>query len=121
MKCERSQPSVGSTRKQDSGSTTMKPTGLHVWLVAEAPSLFDPDLLAMYAALLALIVGGGIVIYGTYRWYRTLKNASSSRNDDLDELARAMEDEAELAPEERERIRAALERQRQVDVQQPSD
>jgi len=92
----------------------MKPTGLHVWLVAAAPSLFDPDLLAMYAALLTLFVSGGIVIYGTYRWYRTLKNASSSRNDDLDELARAMEDEAE-------RIRAALDRQRQVDVQRPSD
>jgi hypothetical protein len=98
----------------------MKPTGLLVGLMAAAPSLFDPDLLAMYAVLLAILVSGGIVIFVTYRWYRTLKNASSNKNEDLDELARAMEDEAELAPEERERIRAALERQREGDVGRPS-
>jgi hypothetical protein len=75
-------------------------------------SLFDPELLAMYAALLAVLAAGGVIIYATLRWYRNLKNNPSTSKEDLAELAHALEDVDELAPEERERLRAALERQK---------
>ena len=101
----------------------MEPSGLHVsplgCAFAAGPTLFDPELLAMYALLLAFLVSGGIVIYVTYRWYRHLKTASSSKADDLDQLARVLEDEAELAPEEKERVRAALERQKDNAAEPP--
>ena len=99
----------------------MKPAGLATGQIVAAASLFDPELLAMYAVLLTFLVSGGIVIYGTYRWYRNLKNASSSKNDDLDQLARALENGAELAPDEKERVRAALQRQKDGDVQRPPE
>jgi hypothetical protein len=103
----------------------MKPPGLHVsplgGAFAAGRTLFDPELLAMYALLLAFLVSGGIVIYVTYRWYRRLKNAPSSKTEDLDQLARVLQDDAELAPEEKERLRAALQRQKDAAAQPPKE
>ena len=94
----------------------MQPSGPHSWLIVLAfgTPLYDPELLATYAMLLALLAGGGVAIGFTVRWYRTLDCKASSKEDDLDQLARALDDEDELALEERERIRAALERQKQA-------
>jgi hypothetical protein len=94
----------------------MQPSGPHSWLIvlAQGPPLYDPELLATYAMLLALLAGGGVAIGFTVRWYRSLNGQASSKEDDLDRLARALDEEDELALEERERIRAALERQKQA-------
>jgi hypothetical protein len=97
----------------------MKPAGLHVCLAASPSRLYDPELLATVAVLLTLLVSGGLAIYATCRWYRNLKHETSSQSDDLDQLARVMEDEDELGPEERQRLRAALQRHKQTG--QPSE
>jgi hypothetical protein len=89
----------------------MKTSGLRVCLAAA--SLFDPEVLATYAALLVALMGGGLAIYLTYRWYRTVRQPSSSRNEDLAQLERALEIAEDLEPRERDQLRAALERQRQ--------
>jgi hypothetical protein len=75
-------------------------------------SFLDSELTLLYAALLAILLAGGVAIYATYRWYRTLKQPAPTSSDDLAEFARALQQQGELAPEEAEKIRAALDRQR---------
>jgi hypothetical protein len=76
-------------------------------------SFFDPELLALYGILLLVLTGGGLIIYAAYRWYRNLKNAPSSRSDDLAQLTNIVEGQSELGADERERVLAALERARE--------
>jgi hypothetical protein len=73
-------------------------------------SLFDSELTLMYAVLLALLLAGGVVIYATCRWYRTLKQREPTSSDDLAQLARALQVQDVIDPEEAERIRIAVER-----------
>ncbi len=77
--------------------------------LAEA-SWFDPEVLLTYIALFLLLGLGATVFYTTCRWYRSLKNTPSTHGDDLAQLESALADEDELDPEERARVRAALER-----------
>jgi hypothetical protein len=75
-----------------------------------AGGLFDPDVVTTYAVLVALLVGGGLLIYAAFRWYRTLRQPTSTAGEDLAQLNLTLQEQG-LAPEELERIRAAIERQ----------
>jgi hypothetical protein len=61
------------------------------------------------ASLVAAVLSGAVAVYAAYRWYRTSKEISSTRLDDLAELEKSLQDGA-LAPEEVERVRAAIQR-----------
>jgi hypothetical protein len=74
--------------------------------------MFDSDLLTTIALLAAVVLSGGLVIYATYRWYRTLKQPASNARDDLAQLRRALK-EQRLDPDEAARVLAAIERQRE--------
>jgi hypothetical protein len=80
--------------------------------LAEA-SWFDPEVVLTYIALFLLLGLGATVFYTACRWFRSLKNAPSTRSDDLAQLESALADEEELDPDERARVRAALERNKQ--------
>jgi hypothetical protein len=76
--------------------------------------VFDAELLTTSAVLLAVMMGGAVAVWLTFRWYRNLKQSLSAPDDALAQLTRALEDEeAEFDPEDVARIRAAIERQKQ--------
>jgi hypothetical protein len=77
-----------------------------------AATIFDSELTLMYAALLALLLAGGVAIYAAYRWYRTLKQPAPTSSEDLAELVRALHEQGKLDAEEAEKVRAAAERLR---------
>jgi hypothetical protein len=88
----------------------MKTTPAHDWNCWAAASLFDPELVAMYAVLLIVLVCGGIAIHAAYRWYRNLKQPSLTSSEDLAQFARTLQEQGDLDPEELKSVRAALER-----------
>jgi hypothetical protein len=96
----------------------MKTSGLHVCLAAA--SLYDPELLATYAALLIVLVCGVVAVYAAFRWYRGLKQLTSTRSEDLAQLAQALEEQDGLNPDELQRVRAALERQKSSEPGTPN-
>jgi hypothetical protein len=87
---------------------TAGPTGTTVcW---PAFGFFQSELTLMYAVLLVVLLAGGIAIYAAFRWYRTLKEPPPGEGEDLAQFARALEEEGDLAPEEVEKVRAAVEK-----------
>ena len=78
-------------------------------------SFFDPELLATCIVLSAVLVCGGVAVGLAFRWYRTQKRQPSAADDALAQLSRALEEQEELDPAEVERIRAAIQRNKNGD------
>jgi hypothetical protein len=75
-------------------------------------SLFDLELLLTVATLSLALAAGALAFHWAYRWYRNQKQLPSTTNEDLAAFVRALQAEDELEPEELERVRAALDRQK---------
>jgi len=77
--------------------------------------MFDPELLTTFGVLLAVLVCGVVAVWLAFRWYHNLKQLPSTSGDALAQLTRALEEQTELDPEEIERIRAAIQREKEGD------
>jgi hypothetical protein len=83
--------------------------------------MVEAELWTAYALLFGALLCGTIALLFTFRWCRTLKQPSSSRSEALAQLARALDQEEQLDPEETRRVRAAIERQRETDDPPPGE
>jgi hypothetical protein len=80
--------------------------------------LSAPELYLVYGGAAAAFILGGFVVVRTYRWYRRTKQIETTAGEDLAQLAEAITTEAELAPEEVQRVRDAIERRMQKTLEE---
>src|SRR5207237_303017 len=98
-------PPPRQQRLEPSAMTTREP----LLCPADSP-LFDPEFVLTTVALVLVLALGGVIIRGAFRWYRGLKQPSSTSGDDQVQLMQALEED-ELDPQELERVRAAIQKQ----------
>jgi hypothetical protein len=75
----------------------------------------DPNLVGIGILFVIVLACGGAAIWLTIRWYHNLKKRPSITVEALAKLDNALEEHDELAPDEVQRIREAIERQKKVE------